>query len=176
MALAPDDPLVLAHSGRVMQVAGRDYDGGLLTVMRAVKANPNHPHVVLCAGAAHLQGGDLDQAMPLFKRLAGLDLLETFVARTCMAQVAMCRGNHEEAVQGARDSLALNADFDPAHWILIACNAHLGRMAEARAALGAYLAIMPSMTLARLRVSQHTKDPQRSQVLLSGLQLAGMPG
>lgn len=174
MALDPNDPLVLAHGGRCMQVAGRDYDGGLLTVTRAVRANPNHAHVILCAGAAHLQGGDLHQAMPLFRRLASLDLLETFVAQTCIAQVEMCRGNYELAFESARESLAANPNFDPTHWIIITCCAHLGRIEEARSALGAYLPIVPTMTLGRLRISQHTKDPHRASVLLDGLYKAGM--
>jgi len=175
MAMAPDDPLVLAHGGRCMQVAGRDYDGGLSTVMRAVKANPNHAHVILCAGAAHLQGGDLDEAMPMFERLATLDLLETFVAQTCIAQVEMCRGNYELALQSARRSLAANPNFDPTHWIIMTCHAHLGRLEDARAALAGYLSIVPTMTLARLRISQHTKDPRRAEILLDGLHKAGMP-
>lgn len=175
MAMAPEDPLVLAHGGRCMQVAGRDYDGGLLTVMRAVRANPNHAHVILCAGAAHLQGGDLDEAMPLFERLAALDLLETFVAQTCIAQVEMCRGNYEQALKSAGRSLAANPNFDPTHWIIMTCHAHLGHLEEARSALAAYLAIVPTMTLARLRISQHTKDPQRAAILLDGLYKAGMP-
>jgi TolB-like protein len=175
MALAPDDPLVLAHGGRCMQVAGRDYDGGLMTVTRAVRANPNHAHVILCAGAAHLQGGDLDQAMPLFRRLASLDLLETFVAQTCIAQVEMCRGNYELALESAHQSLAANPYFDPTHWIIMTCYAHLGRAEEARSALATYLSIVPTMTLRKLRVSQHTKDPHRATVLLNGLHKAGMP-
>ena len=42
------------------------------------------------------------------------------------------RGNYEEALSFASRSLALNAHFDPTYWMLIAANAYLGRMDDAR--------------------------------------------
>ena len=48
----------------------------------------------------------------------------------------MIRGNYAEALVWAARSLASNPNFDPTYWVLIAANAHLGRMDEAHRFLG----------------------------------------
>ena len=44
----------------------------------------------------------------------------------------MIRGDYNEALVWAARSLASNPNFDATYWVLIAANAHLGRMDEAR--------------------------------------------
>ena len=59
--------------------------------------------------------------------------------------------------------------------MLIAANAHLGRMEEARRYLAALQALSPGVSLARIRRGQHSKDPHRIDVLIEGMRMAGMP-
>ena len=58
-------------------------------------------------------------------------------------------------------ALALNPNFDPTLWNLIAGNAHLGRMAVAHRFLAELRQIRPGITLARIRAGQPAKDPAR---------------
>ena len=71
----------------------------------------------------------------------------------------MVRGDYAEALAWAVRSLALNPRFDPTYWMLIAANAHLGHMAEARRFLQELRAIAPEVTVASIRAGQPTKDP-----------------
>ena len=57
-------------------------------------------------------------------------------ALTGNAHAHMILGNYTEALAWATRSLALNANFDATYWMLIAANAQLGRIAEARGFFG----------------------------------------
>ena len=59
--------------------------------------------------------------------------------------------------------------------MLIAANARLGRMKEARWHLANLLAISPGVTVASIRAGQPAKYPDRIEPILEGLLLAGMP-
>jgi hypothetical protein len=59
--------------------------------------------------------------------------------------------------------------------MLIAAQAHLGRIAEARRELAAYLALFPGTTLMELSRGLTARDRRRVDVLIEGMRLAGMP-
>ena len=59
--------------------------------------------------------------------------------------------------------------------MLIAANAHLGRMDEARHFLATLLELSPGVTIARIRAGQPAKDPGRIEPIIQGLRLAGLP-
>jgi hypothetical protein len=83
-------------------------------------------------------------------------------------------GNYAEALPPAERSLTINASFNPTYWILIAANAHLGRMDEARRFLAALKAVAPNVTIASLKAGQPAKYPSRLAPILDGLRLAGL--
>jgi hypothetical protein len=93
---------------------------------------------------------------------------------TGLAMIHVIRGEHERALTSAARSLAVNAHFDATYWMLIAANAFLGRMGEARRHLEALSAIAPGVTLSRVRAGQPSKHPDRIGAVLDGLRLAGM--
>jgi hypothetical protein len=63
--------------------------------------------------------------------------------------------------------------YNPARRHKIAANAHLGRLAEARAELGRLLAIDPGATIARFRANAaHSAAPEYIDVVGAGLRLA----
>ena len=175
LAIGGDDPDVVAHCALVILALGREYDQGLEIVRRAVEANPNDAMVLTRAGICHLKGGSLDEAMTLLNRVIRLSPGDTFAAKTGIANVHLCLGHYQDALDWAGRSLAENPRFDPTHWILIAANAHLGRLDEAKRALAVLLATVPGTTVARVARGQHTKDPHRTEVLIEGLRLAEMP-
>jgi hypothetical protein len=72
-------------------------------------------------------------------------------------------------------SLAVSARFDPTYWMLVAANAHLGRMDEARRFLADLRALAPEATIASIRAGQPAHDPRRIEAILDGLRLGGLP-
>jgi tetratricopeptide (TPR) repeat protein len=87
----------------------------------------------------------------------------------------MILDNYPEAIRWAEKSLALNANFDATYWMLIAANAQLGRMDEARRWAAKFRVIAPGVTIAGIRDGQPDKDPSRMAAILEGLRLAGLP-
>ena len=61
-------------------------------------------------------------------------------ALTAISHAHMALGNFEEAVHWAERSHVINAEDDPTFWMLIAGNAQLGRMPEARKWLAGFVA------------------------------------
>jgi TolB-like protein len=173
---AAGDPRVMAHCGMALLQTGKDYDGGMAAVQAAARANPNDLLVVAAAAVATMHCGDLDEAMAHMRRALRLGPSDTDsrFALTGMAHIEIIRGNYEAALTSAARSLVLNASFDPTYWMLIAANAYLGRMDEARRFLGKLREIAPGVTVSRIRAGQPAKDPGRIEPVLEGLRLAGM--
>jgi hypothetical protein len=71
-------------------------------------------------------------------------------------------------------SRAVNSHFHATHWMLIAANAHLGRMSEAHRFLNEFRKIAPGVTIASIAAGQPQKDPSRLAAILGGLRLAGL--
>jgi hypothetical protein len=86
----------------------------------------------------------------------------------------MIFGNYLKVLDFAERSLAVRATFDPTYWMLIAANAQLGWMDEARNWLEKFRALVPGMTIARIKAGQPDKDPLRIAAILEGLRLAGL--
>ncbi|MEX0859707.1 MAG: transcriptional regulator, partial [Cucumibacter sp.] len=69
----------------------------------------------------------------------------------------------------------VNPNYAPTYWMLIAANAQLGRMDEARRWLAKFRALAPGATVASIKAMQPAKDPSRMAAILEGLRLAGLP-
>ena len=170
------DPRVNTLCGMALLQTGKQYDWGLEVVRVAAAANPNDALAVSAAGIATMHCGDLDDALPLLHRairLCGAGVAAR-LPLTAMAHLENVRGNHGEALGWATRSLAVNASFDPTYWSLIAANAHLGRLDEARRALDDLRQLAPGVTIARIRAGQPAKHPERIEPVLEGLRIAGM--
>jgi tetratricopeptide (TPR) repeat protein len=175
LAVAEGDATVLARCGMVLLIIGREYDQGLLTIKRAVDANPNNLTVIFLAGYSHLGSGSLDESLALFHRAIRLSPGDTSEAMCGLSMVKVCLGNYEEALDWAERALAINPSWRHTYWTLIAANAHLGRLEDAKRALSGFLDLEPSMTLAKIRSVTHFKYPSRLDVFFDGMRLAEMP-
>jgi TolB-like protein/class 3 adenylate cyclase len=171
------DATVLGTCGNTLLQYLRDYDRGLELTLRAVAVNPNNLDMINVAGVANLLCGSLDEAVTYFLRAERLNPngLGSHWNLTGLAHVELVRGNPEQALIWAGKSMAANASYAPCFWMLIAANAQLGRMDEARRHLSNLLAISPDVTVASIRAGQAAKLPERIEPILGGLQLAGMP-
>ena len=127
----------------------------------AAESNPNDLIAAGAAATGHLHCGSLDTALALYRRALRLDPHHTFAhVQYCgIAHLQIVLGHHAEALDAASRGLAINPNFDATHWMLVAGNAHLGRLDEARRFLAGLLRMTPDVTVARIRAGQPAKIP-----------------
>ena len=173
---AAGDATVLALCGIALVHVGKDYDGGMAMLRSAVEANPNNLQVVHEAGVVNLHCGKLEDALGYFHRAIRLSPRDprAHFSLTGIAHVQMILGNFNEALVWASRALTLQPNYHPTYWMLIAGNAHLGRMGEARRFLDQFKMIAPGTTIASIWAGQPQKDPNRTANILDGLRLAGL--
>ena len=171
-----DDPTLLSMCG-LMLCQIKDYDRSLELALKAVKDNPNDSPALGNAGVVCLFAGDLKEAAKHQLRALSLSPNEywSHAQITCVSHIRMAEAAFEEALQWAERSLAVSPHYTPTYWMLVAGNAHLGRVDEARSFLRDLLEINPALTVSRLRLGQHARDMRRVEVIFDGLRLAGMP-
>lgn len=174
---AAGDATAISRCGVSLMQGAREYDWGMAALASAVEANPNNVAVLLQAAVGHLHCGDLDHALALAQRADRLragDLHAHFV-HSLMAHVLILRGRHAEALDLATRGFARNPNYDPSLWMLSAALAHLGRAAEAAPHVARLRALVPGITVARIRAGQPDRIPGRIEPILAGLRLAGLP-
>ena len=171
---AGDDAVVLAHCGVALQLVGLEYDRGLAVAERAVACNPNDPVALVNAGLAHYLGGSLESALERLHYCIALQPNDAYDAMGIISNVYAGLNRHEEALLWAKRGLAINASFQPNHWVAVASAAHLGRLDEAREALVRLLSHAPGLTVAKL-LRVRPRDHSRDEGIVGGLRLAGMP-
>ena len=169
------DATVLAQCGLTL-VTMREYDRGMQIVANAVEANPNSHFVLMIAGIAELQCGKLEDALTHSRRAILMSPGDPTAPwpMTTIAHAHMALGNYVEALKAAELSIAVNAGFDPTYWMLIAANAQLGRMDEARRYLAKFRTLAPDVSIASIRAGQPEYDPSRMAAILEGLRIAGL--
>jgi tetratricopeptide (TPR) repeat protein len=178
LAGGSDDATVIAHcaSSMIHPTIGAPVRG-LELARRAVGMNPNDVYVVGVAGVANLLCGEVDDALSYLRRALVLSPRDPLapVIRTGIAHAHMILGAYQEALLEADKSFALFPQYRPTHWMLVAANAHLGRMDEARRRLAIFLSMHPKATIAAVRATQPDYDPTRIAAIIEGLRIAGLP-
>jgi TolB-like protein len=172
---AGDDPAVLAHCGLAMQIIGKEYERGLSVAERAVELNPNDAVALINSGIAHLVGGSLDEALTRLSHAIEIDPNGAYEPMGAIGNVLCCLGRYDEALQWAKRSAAIHANYVPTHWILVAANVYLGRLEAAREALSALLEIAPGTSISRFLDGPRAAEEWRNDVLIDAFRLAGMP-
>jgi TolB-like protein/DNA-binding SARP family transcriptional activator len=173
---AGGDSSVMMYCALALIQTVKDYETGMAVVQMAVENNPNSLMVVTRAGIAHLLCGDLDLSLKYFHRAIQLtpNNFEAHYSLTGIAHASMAKGDFPEAVRWATRSLLLNSHYNPTYWMLIAGNAQLGQMQEARRYLDEFRKHAPGVTIAGLRRGQPAKDPGRHAAIYEGLRMAGL--
>ncbi|MEX0853284.1 MAG: adenylate/guanylate cyclase domain-containing protein [Bauldia sp.] len=176
LADAQGDATVLAQCGITLVSMGRDYDRGMQIIANAVEANPNNQQVLICAAIAKLHCGSLEESLAHSRRAILMSPGDPTAhwPMTAIAHAHMALGNYAEALKAAERSLAVNSSFSATYWMLIAANAELGRLDEAKAWLAKFRAVMPGVTIASIKAGQPAKDPSRMAAIFEGLRLAGL--
>ena len=124
-----------------------------------------------------LFAGDLKVASDYQLRALKLNPNEYFAHAqlTCVSHIRMAEKQFGEAIEWAQRSLSGSAYYTPTYWMLVAGHAHLKQLDEARRHLDELLKLDPDLTISKLRLGQHARDPWRVEVLFEGLRLAGLP-
>jgi TolB-like protein/DNA-binding winged helix-turn-helix (wHTH) protein len=173
---AAGDATVIAHCSMALLHNSKDYDWAMAAIVSAVEANPNDLLVVSRAGIAHLHCGNIADALAYFHRAIRLSPRDPN-AHTSLTGIAHCQmvlGDYAEALVWATRSLTLKPKSHFAYWMVIAANAQLGRMDEARKSLAEFRKLAPWVTIASIWAGQPQRDPSRCATILDGLRLAGL--
>jgi TolB-like protein/DNA-binding winged helix-turn-helix (wHTH) protein len=177
IALSEGDGHAMSLGATALLHMSDDDMGALAAAETAYQSNPNDYQVANIAGTVHLLCGDLDVAVARYSLAISqgpADFHSRF-ARTGLAHALIIRGEFQKAVEVASDSLAASNGFAATYWMLIAANAHLGRMEAAKRFLGMLLERWPNSTLKLVRAGQPRFKPERVDPILEGLAKAGMP-
>lgn len=170
----PDDALAMALLGW-NRILFREDRSGLELCTRALDLNPNNKIVLDLAAVANIFAGDLALAIACATRATELSPVasDAYHSVSHVALAHLLSARFEEAAVWSQRSIDLEGNFVISHILLAVSCAHLGRLQEARAAMTRALAIRPD------RISHWERSymlfPERSQIWIAGLRMAGMP-
>lgn len=169
-----DDPMALTALGFACSLCGHR-DRAVAVLERAVQANPSSALAFWSLGATLTTAGRPDEGIPMVEKAMRLSpqdpLMNEFLFTIGSAHFMAER--YEEAIQFAQRSLDLKSDQPGAWRIIAAGSALLGKLDEARRAVGQMIRLAPDLTEERLRVFLRDSDVER---YVKGLRLAGWGG
>jgi adenylate cyclase len=177
IAADKDDANSLAIAGFVLAIVGHDMERSRMAVERALELNPNDPVVQGFTGQVRTFLGDQDRALGCFETALRLNPGDpmAFAFLHGSATAHLLAGRFEEAVAFATRAAHENANFNPIFRVLAASYAQLGKMEEARKAVGRLLELDPGTSIARQRARLPFQDRAQFERLLDGLRMAGLP-
>jgi adenylate cyclase len=177
LAAGADDAIALATGGFTLLMVGRDYDNGLDALRRALARNPGSGFIAFLAATALAMAGNPQESLAQAERAMALSPLDPayFLYLTIAALAHLYSGRPAEALELARRSAALYADWDSTYWVLVPAYVQLDRMPEARAALAKLQSLAPGFTISVARQRLPIRDPASLEMVLAGFQKAGLP-
>lgn len=177
IASGENDATALAMAGFVLIMVGRDFDGGLDAVRRALDLNPGSGFVALFSGFSLNFAGDPEDALVQVKRAMVLNPLDPglFLHLTTIGVAHLLSGRPEQAIEFARRSMGLYPDWDSTYWLMIVACCQLDRIDEAQQALARLLALSPDLTISALHRTLPFRDPECLGMFMEGFRKAGMP-
>jgi adenylate cyclase len=172
-----DDATCVVLGGFVLVTLKRDYNTGLEAVRRAVVLNPGSGFVNAMAGYALVFGDEAELGASLLEKAMQLGPLDPnyFSHLIGVACAHLFSGRPELAAQLTERSIALNAQWDTSHWMLVVAYSQLGRSPEARSALANLLEVSPGATISNYRKNLPIRNPASLDMILDGLRSAGLP-
>ncbi|KPK60369.1 MAG: hypothetical protein AMJ59_06530 [Gammaproteobacteria bacterium SG8_31] len=169
-----DDPLALTALGFACSLCGFR-DRAVAILERAVQVNPSSAIAFWSLGATLTTAGRPDEGIPMVEKAMRLSpqdpLMNEFLFTIGSAHFMAER--YEEAIEYAQRSLDMKPDQPGAWRIIAAASALLGKMGEARRAVGQMVRLAPDLTEERLRVFLRDEDVER---YVKGLRLSGWTG
>jgi adenylate cyclase len=177
LALDDRDAVAFFAAGRLHMMLG-EHDASIAALETSLALNPSFAQAYHGLAFALTLAGRLDDALDGFhnaERLSPRDpLLWAFTVTHALA--CILSRDYDSAVQWAHKTMQIpRASGYWPHAVLAAALAHLDRMEEARAAIAAALDAVPDLSLAYLKKTLPTKEPDGLEPYLDGLRKAGLP-
>ena len=169
LQVAPDDPEVVGPAAFVLGWYGQDIDAAVGLIDRCLDLNPSSARSWYWSAVLRLFVGTPDLAIEHFETSMRLSPRDRFGAPLSgIGGALLFSRRFEEAAAKLRASLEQHPTFALTYRFLAACYAHMGRLQEAREVVDRL------RTISRVVVPSVTpfRDPEHSELLLSGLRLA----
>jgi len=177
LATDPTDPYVLWQGGLSIAMAGGELERGRRMIEQSLDINANSTRAWLARALVDNTQGRPEAAIEAAERGIRLSPLETAVwVAHCELSISWFQlADYARAADYARRSLDKHRFNLPAHHILAASLAHLGRTDEAEAWIERLRERDPNAGLARLHNIYPIADYRNLENLLDGLEAAGFP-
>jgi adenylate cyclase len=172
-----DDPIVVWQAGCMKISFQRDFEAALALIDRSLSIDPNSTRALIANSMAHSFMGDTETAIKQGERAIRISPRSPahWMAYTQIAQSYLQELRYEEAAKAAKKAVQLYNDMIPAHLVLAASCAHLGRLDEAQAAVKQSLKLNPKLTVTRLPEFFPISNFKNLDAYLDGLRKAGLP-
>ena len=165
LAVADDDPGVLANAALVLGRCGEDIDTAIALTNRSLALNPSSVRGWYASGFLHVHAGLYDVAIEHLER--SLRLSPRGYPRMALGVAHFFSRRFDQAAEILAVSMREGASAT-AYTALASCYAHMGRLDEARAVVERLRAIAPNV----MSSSVPYTNPEQRELLLSGLRLA----
>jgi adenylate cyclase len=169
LTVAGDDPWVLASVARVRGYFGEDLPAAIALIDRALELNPSFARGWQWSGWLRLWAGQLDLGISHFETSMRLNPLQGRADPYLGIGMGLFFARRfEDAAASLLLSLQEGPGWVPTYRFLASCYAHMGRLDQAREAVGRLRALtnelVPSAT--------NWRNPEHRELYLSGLRLA----
>lgn len=171
------NPVALRSAGFVVLFTARDYPSAWDLMDRSLAIDPNSASSWAWRGFVSAFAGNPEDAADEFEkaiRLSPFDQLANTYS-VGMAFALLTSDRLEEGLRWARKSLQENPRWGAAHRYLIGALFLTGRVAEARAAARAYLAMDPDFTVRHLVETGPYRRTSSQERLFAAMRQAGLP-
>ena len=170
------DPAAWAWRAAALASLGR-WNAALEASAAAIKLDPYEPRWYLLRADDMIRTARLNEALELADRALAL-YPGSAMATAVACEVHVLTGRTEEAI-AACEKASGRVDYWPIHLALAAAYANHGEMAKAVAAKAEVLRIIPGLTIAQLRATRASDNPEYQTLAetywYEGLRKAGLP-
>ena len=169
LALADDDPGVLANAAHVLGATGEDINTAMALVDRCVSLNPSYARGWYVSGMLRVCAGQCDAGIEQLEKSLRLSP-RTYLSRPryLLGLAYFFSGRFDQAAELLALSKHEFAGVPHVYRALASCYAHMGRLEEARAVVERLRALTPNVIPSFLPYP----NPEQRELFLSGLRLA----
>jgi adenylate cyclase len=177
-AVTADDSDAMAHTSlAIFDLFSGRHEEARRRLRRALELDPNSMFARGYLGVSYAFGGDYEAALTNLAEATRLSPRGPLLViwRLASGWAGLLAGRDEEAVDYVTQAAEANPEFPDIYAVQASANGHLGRAADARAALDQLLRRMPSLTASDPRLDRPFARAVDRERFLEGLRKAGMP-
>ena len=173
----PENSQALCYAGFSVLLTTRDYETAFDLYAKALERNPNSALTYLVWGWTANHAGDGNTAISKFKhglRLSPSDP-SAYQFELGLAFAHTCEGYPKEALRWIRRALPSSPSYIPNYRVLVAANAMLGKLDEARAAAARLIELKPDFTVTAWADAAPLKGTPGQQRMIQAMIEGGLP-